>query len=222
MTAGSRALVGELRERNAQRLIRDVATERRLSFGSCLDMGCGTAKWQQWFERFSHAEPPHRYIGLETDPQMVADGRARGLDIRNPDEDPGECASDLTLCIEVVEHLLPEDSADFFAFAAANTRKALVLTTPNFEYWDGKRPRPEYAECRWIPDHLPYLNPRGGPHHHKQAMTADLLTGYLEAAFDAATWDFRVYRAWPWRLHDLTTDATFELWFKLFAVAWRR
>jgi 2-polyprenyl-3-methyl-5-hydroxy-6-metoxy-1,4-benzoquinol methylase len=222
MSHGATQRVGELRERSAQRLIRDVAREHGLEFASCLDIGCGRAKWQQWFEGFAHARKPHTYIGLETDAEMVAEARARGVDVRDPTGDAGECASDLTLCIEVIEHVLPEESAAFFRFAAANTRKALLLTTPNFEYFDGRRQKPEYAECRWIPDHLPFFNPAGGPHSHKQAMTPDNLTGYLADAFDGDMWDFRVYRAWPWRLHDLTIDATFELYFKLFAIAWRR
>jgi SAM-dependent methyltransferase len=220
--AEQRTSVGALRERSAQRLIRDVADQQALTFQSCLDVGCGTANWHRWFTGFAYARAPHRYIGLETDEEMVDAARARGLDVRNPERDPGDCVSDVTLCIEVIEHVLPEASADFFRFVAANTRKAVLLTTPNFEYWSGLRQKPEYTECRWIPDHLPFFNPKGGPHAHKQAMTPENLTGYLADAFDPEAWDFRVFRAWPWRLNDLTTDASFELYFKLFAAVWRR
>jgi hypothetical protein len=216
------APVQELALKAIHPLLRDFSTAHNVTYESCLDIGCGRSRYDTWFGRFGSARAPHRYIGLDSDPVIIEELRADGVDARDPFDDPGECASELTLCIEVVEHIRPEDTPDFFAFARDNTEKVLALTTPNFEYWDGIRAKPEYRECRWIPDHLPFFRPDGGPHDHKQAMTPANLTAYFEQVFPADEWGFEVYRAWPWHLEDLATGNSFDLHFKLFALAWRR
>lgn len=214
--------VGTLRERTIHASVRDLAREQDIWLDSCLDIGCGRSRYDRWFERFERNPGPGHYIGLETDPLIIDELQADGVDVRHALDGPGDCASDLTLALEVIEHILPDDTPDFMKFIAENTRKLLALTTPNFEYWNGTIPRPEYRECRWIPDHMPTFKPTGGPHHHKQAMTPENLQGYLSAAFPAREWDTRVFRAWPWRLEDQVTGEAWELYFKLFAVAWRR
>ena len=203
------------------RVLQGFSRTHDLRYSSCLDIGCGRSRYDRWFERFDRAVAPHRYIGLETDPEIIEELRAQGVDVRHANDEPGECRSELTLCIEVIEHVLPAETPAFLDFVAANTETAMMLTTPNFEYWEGKKPKPEYRECRWIPDHLPTFNPAGGPHHHKQAMTPENLSAYLAVAFPEPEWNFEVFRAWPWRLEDITTGESFLLYFKLFAIAWR-
>jgi len=214
--------VGELRERRIHSFVRDLARNEDLWLDSCLDVGCGRSRYDQWFERFERNRRAGHYIGLETDPMIMEELRTEGVDVRHALDGPGYCVSDLTLALEVIEHVLPEDTPAFMKFIAENTRKLLVLTTPNFEYWNGNRPRPEYRECRWIPDHMPTFNPTGGPHHHKQAMTPETLRNYFVGAFPAPEWKTRVFRAWPWRIEDQVSGEAWELYFKLFAVAWRR
>lgn len=213
---------GFLAERRIHPLLAAFARERDVFFDSCLDVGCGRSRYDQWFERFDRSREGSRYIGLETDPQIISELVGAGVDVRNALEGPGECRSDLVLCIEVIEHLTPAETPAFMEFVAANTQKVMALTTPNFEYWDNLRQRPEYRECRWIPDHFPFFKIDGGPHHHKQAMTPQTLKAYLDAAFPAREWETRVYRAWPWRLEDQVTGEAFEMCFKLFALAWNR
>ncbi|MEA2310436.1 MAG: hypothetical protein QOE28_404 [Solirubrobacteraceae bacterium] len=213
--------IGHLDERRMHGVLQRFAREHELSFGSCLDIGCGRSRYDRWFDRFDRAEEPRRYIGLETDEVIIEELQREGVDVRHALDAPGDCRSDLTLCIEVIEHLKPSETPGFLSFVEKNTERVMMLTTPNFEYWEGKRPRPEYRECRWIPDHLPTFNPAGGPHHHKQAMTPQNLSDYLATAFPAPEWSFEVFRAWPWRLEDLTTSEAFHLYFKLYAIAWR-
>lgn len=214
--------VGSLRERTIHALVRDVAREHDIWFDSCLDIGCGRSRYDKWFERFERNTRMGHYIGLESDPLIMEELQADGVDVRHAPGEHGDYGSDLTLALEVIEHILPDDTPEFMQFIAENTRKCLVLTTPNFEYWNGDKPRPEYRECRWIPDHMPIFKPAGGPHHHKQAMTPENLREYLGEAFSAPEWETRVFRAWPWRLEDQVTGQAFELYFKLFAVARRR
>ncbi len=215
------AAVGNLAERRIHKVVNEFSRARKLTFESCLDVGCGRSRHDRWFERFPARRPPGRYIGLETDPKIIDELQREGVDARHAIDDPGECDSDLVLCVEVIEHLLPEETPDFLSFVAENTTKLLALTTPNFEYWNGLRQKPEYRECRWIPDHFPFFNPAGGPHAHKQAMTPHHLHAYFTHAFPAPEWEFRVFRAWPWRLEDQVTHQAFVLYFKLFGLAWR-
>jgi hypothetical protein len=209
-------------DRRVHGLVRDTAIAQDMRFSSCLDIGCGRSRYDKWFQRLRQAEAPHRYIGLDSDERIVAELQAEGVEVHRSPEGV-DCRSDLTLCVEVIEHVLPEDSDDFFRFVAANTNKVVALTTPNFEYWQGSnfRALPELRECRWLPDHVRTWNPKGGPHAHKQWMTAGLLDDYFTRLVPRDRWAHQVYRAWPWRLTDVTTDQTFELHFKLFAVAWR-
>lgn len=214
--------IAEVDDRRIHRLIRDLAREQDLRFASCLDVGCGRSRYDRWFDKFQYSKEPRRYIGLDDDPLIREELTAEGVDIRSS-AGAGACASDLTLAVEVIEHVLPEDSADFFAFLAASTRKAMALTTPNFEYWHGSNFRqvPDYRECRWVPDHAPIWNPGGGPHTHKHWMTAEHVDELLRGAFPSGEWEHQVFRAWPWVLRDVSVNREFRLHFKLFALVWR-
>lgn len=217
----SERAVGRLAERQIHNVVSEFSRARELTFESCLDVGCGRSRYDRWFERMPARLPPGRYIGLETDPKIIDELQREGVDARHALDDPGKCDSDLVLCVEVIEHLLADETPDFLNFVAQNTIKLMALTTPNFEYWHDLRQKPEYRECRWVPDHFSYFNLSGGPHAHKQAMTPQNLCAYFTQAFPAPEWEFRVFRAWPWRLEDQVTDEVFNLYFKLFGLVWR-
>jgi hypothetical protein len=204
-------------------LIRDFAIHNRFTYESCIDIGCGRSRHDRWFSKFPQSSSTATYVALDTDQKIIDELRADGVDARNPEaDDTAGLMSDLTLCVEVVEHLLPRDMHGFLEYARDSTRALIAFTTPNFEYWNGVRAKPEYKECRWIPDHFPFFNPQGGPHEHKQRMTPTGFSESLANALPEADWAFQVMRAWPWTLRDETTEAEFVLAFKIFALAWRR
>lgn len=215
--------IEEVDNRTVIDLIRALADREQLRFASCLDIGCGRSRYDRWFNNFPYATGPRRYIGLDTDPAIVQELNDEGVDARNPAADAGECRSDLVLCIEVLEHVSADNAIAFLEFAKRQTGKVLALTTPDFEYWEGRKQRPEYKECRWIPDHLPSFNPQnsGDPHVHRHAVTPTLVREYFARVFDADEWRYRVYRAWPWLLRDLSIGVDFTFYFKVFALAWR-
>lgn len=209
-------------------IIQEHAVDEKLTFSSCLDVGSGLRTQDQWFSKFRHSRPPHRFVAAEIDPEIVEELKRRGIATMNPLEDEGVEQFDLTLALEVIEHLTPDKSVAFLDFCARRTGKLLALTTPNFEYWNikdsvtGARAYEDYRECRWIPDHFAYFDRKSDdPHFHKQAMTPGLLHDYFEkSAFGRDPWRFRIYRAWPWQIRDVARDRAFDLHFKIFAVAW--
>lgn len=211
-----------LDDRTIHRLIRDFSKQNNIRCNSCLDVGCGNAKYQGWIQKVEFMDEPKKYIGIDGDQTLIDKHQENGLDIRHH-ENSGECRSDLTLCLEVIEHLRPEETKGFLEFVRNNTNKIIAFTTPNFEYWNGTRQIDEYKECRWIPDHFAYFRPDStNPHDHKQAMTPKILEQYLKETFPAKEWGYQVFRAWPWTMEDKTNGDKFELYFKIFALVWRK
>lgn len=201
------------------------ATGRR--FGSCLDVGCGRIRRDQWFLKETNSAPPRTYVALDTDQLIVDELRGVGLDCRNPATEPWpDQRFDLVLALEVLEHLQPEEAPGFLAMVRDHANGIVALTCPNFEHFTGRQPSEDQRECRWIPDHL--VNFSAGkagasdPHRHRFAVTEPVLSALFDDAFPSPEWETRVYRAWPWDLTDRSTGVTFERWFKLFALAWRR
>lgn len=211
-----------LNDRTIHRLIRDFSRDNNLHYKSCLDVGCGRAQYYPWIQQVEFMDEPRKYIGIESDRDIINKHHENGLDVRHPD-DAGECKSDLSLCLEVIEHLRPDETKGFLEFVRNNTNKLVAFTTPNFEYWNGQRQVDEYKECRWIPDHFSYFRPDSlDPHDHKQAMTPENMDDYFSVAFPSDEWDYEIFRSWPWVMEDQTNGEKFELYFKLFAIAWRK
>lgn len=213
-----------LEECNEYRVIPlvDRAAERSgMTFESVLDVGSSDRPIVDWFLKHKRSREPRRYAAVEIDPVKIAALQTRGLavitdmaTIREP--------FDLTIAMEVIEHIRPEDSVAFLKQCSAATNKLFALTTPNFEYWTRFRARGEMRECRWIPDHAPDFKPgSSNPHAHQQEMTPENLSAYMAEAFPADSWNFTIYRAWPWQLSDVARNKSFKLFFKLFAVAER-
>lgn len=203
-------------------VVNRFAAQGNLTFDSLLDIGSSDRPLNGWFCRYGRAIDPRRYLALEIDPVMVARLQAKGLEVATSFQKVSR-PSELTLALEVLEHIKPEDSVSFLSQCAGLTGKLFGLTTPNFEYWNRFRAKPEYKECRWIPDHAPGLRPgSANPHDHQQEMTPENLSSYMQQAFPPETWDVQVMRAWPWELKDVARGTVFQLYFKLFAVAIRR
>jgi hypothetical protein len=202
-------------------LVRDVAALKGFEFESCLDIGCGRNPVHAWFEKQEYSSKPSQFAGIDSDPEIVSEMKAKGIDIFHPGEYPEDRRADLVIAKEVLEHIAPEDTSDFLSFCAKKTRKCFAMTTPNFEYWPKRRTAAPNEWCRWIPDHLIYLKPgSSNPHDHQQEMTVDLVNELLVAHFPAPEWNVHVVRAWPWTIVDNVTGNSLIYYFKIFAVAW--
>jgi len=220
-------VVAHVQDRDITRLARDVSRRLGIFHSNCLDIGCGRSRHDIWFQRFERSEGDRRYTAVDADPEIVKELRAAGVHACLPGE-VGSSSADLALCLEVVEHIPEEEIPAFLQFVESKTRKLAVFTTPNLEYWDVSAPgnaraKAEIEGLRWIPDHvLTLTDDATDPHGHKQVYTPERLRTQLEAAFPARTWGIEIYRAWPWTIGDVPNGRTHVLYFKIFAVAWRR
>jgi 2-polyprenyl-3-methyl-5-hydroxy-6-metoxy-1,4-benzoquinol methylase len=99
--------------------------------------------------------------GIESDPQLVASARGRGLDAERGfaidylrDIEPGSLGG--IVLIQVIEHLSPQHVIDFVALAAAALRRGgkVVLETVN------PVSLYTYAHALWVdPDHVRPVHP---------------------------------------------------------------
>lgn len=198
-----------------------LAHNYNMTFTSLLDVGSSDRPLVDWFYKFRFAREPFRYLAVEVDPHQVAKLIERNLQV--VDRIPNGEEFDLTLALEVLEHIRPEQSLAFLRQCARATNKLFALTTPNFEYWQKFRPRPEYKECRWLPDHVTAFKPGSSdPHAHQQEITPESLHEYMILAFPPPEWEVSVIRAWPWLLQDESRANQYHLYFKLFATARRK
>jgi hypothetical protein len=198
-------------------LIERVAASNNIGLQSCLDVGCGRAPVTGWFQSIAGKDAPH--TGVETDPQIIRVLQERGFDVVNPFTTDRDLSRDLVIAKEVAEHIQKKDAASFFEFCAKNTRKMFAMTTPNFEYWE--RLKPNDKEMRFMPSHMLHFDPDSeDPHVHKQIMTPVSVQKALRRAFGAG-WKIKVYRAWPWRLTDVARSKEWDVYFKIFAIAYK-
>lgn len=212
-----------LHDRNIARLARDLSRDLDLFHASCLDIGCGRSRYDQWYARSERAVSPREYLGVDADPAVLAELREAGVSVCEPgvvDERP----FDLVLALEILEHLDRDAVDEFLDFVRDHTGQLAIFTTPNGEYWDTGRwsPHALAAGCRWLPDHITHFDPTStDPHVHKHLFSPDELREALVRAFPPPSWAVAVYRAWPWRIEDLANDTSYTLSFKIFAAAWR-
>lgn len=193
---------------------------------SVADIGCYKRPIVNWLRKVVDLL---EFVGVDPDEDAIRHLTAQGIDCITPEEYEKRLSFDYSFLLEVVEHLSPADYPQFLANIRDHTGKAIFLTTPNFEGWDGDvasnklRKRGAFTELRYEPDHLRAFRPSSkNPHDHKQLMTVDVLHDSFEVAFDRAEWDWIIYRAWPWKFRDCATGAEFEHHFKLHAAIWRR
>jgi len=212
-------------DRKIQGLLRAHSAATGVQFESCLDVGCGRTRADTWFATTDLATGPRRYVGLELDPEIRAELLARGVDARDPGApDVRDLRADLCTALEVIEHIDAVDTPAFLRTYLGKTNRLFALTTPNCEYWDGRKPAPGQERLRWIPDHFLDLTTLthgdDSAHSHKQAFTPASLAAALAEALPDPSWRFTVYRGWPWTLTDQTAPRSYVLYYKLFALAW--
>jgi hypothetical protein len=215
--------LGHREERSVLPMLREHCRQSKLQLESCLDIGCGSTRFDQWVAVAPEISEPRRYVGLEIDDKIRTRLLAEGLDVRHPFTDEGTAADgDLGVALEIIEHLTEEETLPFLREYLARTRKLFVLSTPNCEYWSGPRGSEGYEHLHYMPDHFLDLHAApSSPHSHKQAFTPQMLSDVMAGSLPDPSWRYRVYRAWPWSLTDLTRPVTYKLYYKLFALAWR-
>lgn len=219
---GSGVEIHHFDRRDVLPLVRKHCAKNAVELSSVLDIGCGRTRLDGWVAKAPSIAPPKRYIGLEIDDEIRAELVAEGLDVRHPFTPEGKsCDGDLGVALEIIEHLEPEDTVPFLSEYLARTRKLFVLSTPNCEYWKGRRGAAGHELLHFLPDHYTdQLLPRSSPHSHKQAFTPAMLAKAMQDSLPSSRWRFRVYRAWPWTITDHTRPISYSIYYKLFALAW--
>lgn len=222
-------------DRSIHSLIKKFSYENGVFFHSCVDVGCGRSRYDRWFMGFDRSRAPKSYLAVETDDDIIDELRADNVDARRPEQTEAQ-QFELSLAIEVIEHLTAQETKPFLEYIRSKSNGLVALTTPNIEYWRVGGPTrgnrapatfrvlPPNLGLRWLPDHVPTYDPLSDHGHvHKQLFTPATLRDVLEDVFSETNWSVRVYRAWPWILQDATReDHVFHLYFKLFALVWRR
>ena len=202
-----------------------LKTENMKKF-SVTDIGCFNRPVYDFVSKFTKNID---FIGVDEDEEAIKFLKEKKLKGLNWNDYKSEKIKDYTFAKEVIEHIKEEETLAFLKVIKLKTKKAFFLTTPNFEGWDtdgfsklsiGRR-KDEFKEMRYIPDHLPYFNSSSSnPHMHKQLMTFDNLNKVLKSTFNDPSWKVMIFKAWPWKLNDLSRDTTFIHYFKLHAVVW--
>lgn len=194
--------------------------KRGQPLSSCLEIGCGRDPVVDWFCSLTN-QPRDSYTAVDTDAEIVSELRKKSINAIGYDEVKMDQKADLVIAKEVIEHNTVEQTKEFLSFCKAKTGQMFALTTPNFEYWPGLKPSDRHL--RFTPDHFRIFSPdRKNPHYHKQEMTPESLNLQLLRTFHEKYWEIRVIRAWPWVLTDCARVATWEIYFKIFALVVRR
>ncbi len=221
--------IGETDSASIHKPLQEKALALGLQFESCLDIGSGTRIQRDWFNKFRLSVPPRQFVAAEVDEALLTELTNKGVEVLNPSVDEDDRKFDLTMALEVIEHQKETEIVGFLNWCERKTNKLFVLTTPNFEYWKltnsirDARALPDYVECRWIPDHFSYYDASSNdPHFHKFPVTPAALIDFIrDSSFGSPAWDFKVFRAWPWSLTDQARGNRFDLYFKIFCLAWR-
>lgn len=188
------------------------------------DVGCYKRPIIDWVSKVCDLE---NFIGVEVDEDAIKYLRDRNIDCLTPSQFSSAKPVDYVFGLEVIEHITASDSRLFLESCLSRCKKALFLTTPNFEGWDAAddsniKTREEYKEMRYIPDHLKYFDAKSSnPHYHKQIMTVETISEHILDVLPE-NWDWIVYKAWKWKLVDESTKAVFSHYFKLHVAIWNR
>lgn len=107
--------------------------DRVAGAASVVDIGCGRGEWIELLQARGC-----RASGVEIDPQLVSEARARGLDVVEGDavgwmRAQADRSLDAVTMIQVIEHLAPQEVLDFVELAARKIRRDgwLVIETVN-------------------------------------------------------------------------------------------
>ncbi len=204
-------------------LVETIVRRRELEIASCLDIGAGDRPKSDWFRK-NYKSKQRRFAALEVDENLRERLAKKNIQSESSFAVVPDQGYDMSLALEVMEHLRPSDSVPFLQQVARVTSKIYAMTAPNFEYWDENfRAKPRYKDIRWIPDHFVAWDPESSnPHKHKQMTTPELISGYFAEAFPSDEWETAVFRAWPWDLKDRTREFKAKYFFKVFGIAIRR
>ncbi len=213
--------IEELADRHILRLLAETARANGLSFSSCLDIGCGLNPLIDWFRSSGITTDGARYFATDAHDDVLARLQQRGVHAVKPQDLPNDFTADLVIAQEVLEHIPPADVQAFVSNLRDRANSMVALTCPNFELFDTTSHRATEPELRFVPDHLRNFDPKSThPYMHKLATTPDMVGGLLTGIF-GPDWTVRVFRAWPWRLEDIPAERTFQVYFKVFALAWK-
>lgn len=205
-------------------IVEEVVTRENAVVQSCLDIGSGARPKHEWFRKAFEKKEGVRFAALEADEKLRKQLSKINVSSEESFSSIPERSYDLSIALEVIEHLRPESSIDFLRQIERVTNKIFAMTVPNFEYWNERfRAKPAFKDIRWIPDHFVAWDPDSdNPHKHKQMTTPNSIRRYLGDSFPAEHWHCEVIRAWPWELKDLARGFRTRYYFKVFAVAMRR
>ena len=203
-------------------LARDIIRLSGNTAPKVVDIGC----YKRPVFGFLQKEFPQvSLLGVDEDPEAIAWLLQNGFDACSFSEFSNRGAVDFSFALEVIEHVKPTESKDFFHTIISQTKVGMFFTTPNFSGFTAKA-RDEVSrlqklqELRYLPDHLKNFKGKStNPHHHKQAFNGDRLVEDIVAVLPKG-WDFSVFEAWPWRIEDFSVGTTFIHAFKLYGVIW--
>lgn len=214
--------IEELPDRNIIRLVTETARANGLVFSSCLDVGCGLNPLIHWFQTSGLATANASYSAIEAHDEVIKKLQQRGIDAMKPDAVPEGFCADLVIAQEVLEHVRPGELEGFVANLRNRAKSMVAVTCPNFEMYDPQLHASKEPELRFVPDHLKHFDAASEhPFMHKVATTPELVERLLGPVFTNGGWNLRVFRAWPWMLVDVPARRVFQVYFKVFALAWK-
>jgi len=98
---------GDINDTRVLGLVDECAAKFDFSFSSLLDGGSSDRPAVDWFKRYKRSAEPRDYAAVEVDPVKVETLQKRGLKIFTDIWDVKQ-PSDLTLALEVIEHIPAE------------------------------------------------------------------------------------------------------------------
>ncbi|MCW2931815.1 MAG: ubiE/COQ5 methyltransferase family protein [Actinomycetia bacterium] len=118
--------------RMLQEVLRDVASP-----ASIVDVGCGDGMST---DVAAHANPGHRFVGLDWSADALRQAQARGLTLVRASVEPAglpiaSASADVMIMSELIEHLVDPDSVLEEAWRVLKPGGTLLLSTPNLAAW---------------------------------------------------------------------------------------
>lgn len=197
-------------------LVKAYCHEFHVSLDSALDIGCGLNPNDQWFKKFEYSTNDALFAAVEPDERIRQ--RLKDRDITfYPSLTDVNRRFKLCILTEVLEHIPLEKCGSFLQELEKTIDGIAVISVPNYEHWPTSDLSEHNKQCRWWPDFAPIKPHSASYHDHKHATTPESVLSLLSNTFSADQYEVRVYRAWPWMIHDLSRNIEFKHYFKVFA-----